>query len=84
MQHDVQELNRILFNAIGEALMSTSQAKLIDTIYQGTFVNMIICQNCKRVSRRTEDFLDLTLPLTGLKNLNERSIFAEKTPLTAN
>lgn len=51
-QHDVQELNRILFTAIESSLAGTSGEQLIARLYHGTSVSRVICQKCGRVSRR--------------------------------
>ncbi|XP_005097820.1 ubiquitin carboxyl-terminal hydrolase 40 [Aplysia californica] len=68
-QHDVQELNRILFSAIEDSLMGTEGQNIIQELYHGTIVNQIICSKCKKVSEREEDFLDLTLAIAGLSGL---------------
>ena len=41
VQHDVHELNRILFDAIEESLKGTSQERLIEQLYKGTSVNQV-------------------------------------------
>ncbi|XP_064647574.1 ubiquitin carboxyl-terminal hydrolase 40-like [Lineus longissimus] len=64
-QHDVQELNRILFIAIEESLVGTSGQNLIKNLYHGSVVNQIICQECGRVSENEEHFLDLTITVAG-------------------
>ena len=51
-QHDVQELNRILFMAMESSLTGTSGEHLIARLYRGTSVSRVICQKCGRVSRR--------------------------------
>jgi ubiquitin carboxyl-terminal hydrolase 40 len=68
-QHDVQELNRILFAAIESSLVGTSGEKLIASLYHGTLVNQIACQTCGVVSEREEDFLDIAIPVTGTNSL---------------
>lgn len=40
-QHDVQELNRILFSAIEDSLDYTSGKSVIRDLYHGTIVNMV-------------------------------------------
>ena len=40
-QHDVDEMNRILFSAIEHSLMNTSGSKIISTIYHGRSVNQV-------------------------------------------
>ncbi|XP_074659293.1 ubiquitin carboxyl-terminal hydrolase 40-like [Tubulanus polymorphus] len=68
-QHDVQELNRILFSAIEESLYGTSGHDFIKRLYHGTVVNQIICKQCHRISEREEDFLDLTVTVAGMQSL---------------
>uniref|UniRef100_A0A674IEF9 Ubiquitin carboxyl-terminal hydrolase 40 n=1 Tax=Terrapene triunguis TaxID=2587831 RepID=A0A674IEF9_9SAUR len=51
-QHDVQELNRILFSALETSLVGTSGHDLINRLYHGTVVNQIVCKECKNVSER--------------------------------
>ncbi|NWR50197.1 UBP40 hydrolase, partial [Regulus satrapa] len=70
-QHDVQELNRILFSALETSLVGTSGHDLINRLYHGTVVNQIVCQECKNVSERQEDFLDLTVAVKGVAGLEE-------------
>ncbi|XP_041478412.1 ubiquitin carboxyl-terminal hydrolase 40-like [Lytechinus variegatus] len=64
-QHDVQELNRILFCAIEDSLVGTSGELLISRLYRGSIVNQITCEECNRISERPEDFVDLTLAVGG-------------------
>jgi ubiquitin carboxyl-terminal hydrolase 40 len=71
-QHDVQELNRILFMAIESSLTGTSGEQLISHIYHGTSVSKVICQKCGRVSGREEEFLDIPIALSGCDSLEER------------
>lgn len=40
-QHDVQELNRILFAAIESSLVGTSGEHLIGQLYRGTAVQQV-------------------------------------------
>ncbi|OWF43139.1 ubiquitin carboxyl-terminal hydrolase 40-like [Mizuhopecten yessoensis] len=68
-QHDVQELNRILFSAIEESLVGTLGTDLISKLYHGTVVNQIICTVCGKISEREEDFLDLTVTVAGNSDL---------------
>lgn len=51
-QHDVQELNRILFSALESSLVGTSGSNLIHRLYHGTLVNQIVCKECSNVSER--------------------------------
>ncbi|KAI3367183.1 hypothetical protein L3Q82_008235 [Scortum barcoo] len=70
-QHDVQELNRILFSALEHSLVDTSGSTLIHRLYHGTIVNSIVCKECGNVSQRQEDFLDLTVCVCGMSSLEE-------------
>ncbi|KAM4697860.1 ubiquitin carboxyl-terminal hydrolase 40 [Rhinophrynus dorsalis] len=70
-QHDVQELNRILFSALESSLEGTSGHDLIQRLYHGTVVNRIKCHECGYVSERQEDFLDLTVAVKGMCSLEE-------------
>lgn len=70
-QHDVQELNRILFSALESSLEGTSGHDLIKNLYHGTIVNRIQCQKCGHVSERQEDFLDLTVAVKDMSSIEE-------------
>ncbi|XP_019484780.1 PREDICTED: ubiquitin carboxyl-terminal hydrolase 40 isoform X2 [Hipposideros armiger] len=70
-QHDVQELNRILFSALETSLVGTSGHDLISRLYHGTIVNQIVCKECKNVSEKQEDFLDLTVAVRNVSGLED-------------
>ncbi|XP_074045945.1 LOW QUALITY PROTEIN: ubiquitin carboxyl-terminal hydrolase 40 [Macrotis lagotis] len=70
-QHDVQELNRILFSALESSLVGTSGHDLINRLYHGTIVNHVVCKECENISERQEDFLDLTVAVKNLSGLEE-------------
>ncbi|XP_029350343.1 ubiquitin carboxyl-terminal hydrolase 40 [Echeneis naucrates] len=70
-QHDVQELNRILFSALEHSLVGTTGSTFIHRLYHGTIVNSIDCKECGNVSQRQEDFLDLTVCVCGMSSLEE-------------
>ncbi|XP_059784952.1 ubiquitin carboxyl-terminal hydrolase 40 isoform X5 [Balaenoptera ricei] len=70
-QHDVQELNRILFSALETSLVGTSGHDLINRLYHGTIVNQIVCKECKNVSEKQEDFLDLTVAVRNVSGLGD-------------
>ncbi|GFX09981.1 ubiquitin carboxyl-terminal hydrolase 40 [Trichonephila clavipes] len=57
-QHDVQELNRILFSAIDSSLVGTSGKDLISQLYHGSTIT-------------EEDFLDLNVIVAGYNNLQD-------------
>ncbi|XP_054470070.1 ubiquitin carboxyl-terminal hydrolase 40 isoform X2 [Anoplopoma fimbria] len=70
-QHDVQELNRILFSALEHSLVGTTGSTFIHQLYHGTIVNSIVCKECGNISQRQEDFLDLTVCVSGVFGLEE-------------
>ncbi|XP_062951510.1 ubiquitin carboxyl-terminal hydrolase 40 isoform X2 [Cynocephalus volans] len=70
-QHDVQELNRILFSALETSLVGTSGHDLISRLYHGTIVNQIVCKECDNVSEKQEDFLDLTVAVKNVSGLED-------------
>ncbi|XP_044934851.1 ubiquitin carboxyl-terminal hydrolase 40 isoform X3 [Mustela putorius furo] len=70
-QHDVQELNRILFSALETSLVGTSGHDLINRLYHGTVVNQVVCKECKNVSEKQEDFLDLTVAVKNVSGLED-------------
>ncbi|CAO2625346.1 Ubiquitin carboxyl-terminal hydrolase 40 [Lemmus lemmus] len=70
-QHDVQELNRILFSALETSLVGTSGHDLINRLYHGTIVNQIVCKECKNISEKQEDFLDLTVAVKNISGLED-------------
>ncbi|XP_012514781.1 PREDICTED: ubiquitin carboxyl-terminal hydrolase 40 [Propithecus coquereli] len=70
-QHDVQELNRILFSALETSLVGTSGHDLINRLYHGTIINQIVCKECKNISEKQEDFLDLTVAVKNVSGLED-------------
>jgi len=45
-QHDVHELNRILFDALEQSLSGTEYDSVIHSLFFGTQNNVIICEEC--------------------------------------
>eukprot|EP01027_Heterolobosea_sp_BB2_P019374 GEZU01027193.1.p1 GENE.GEZU01027193.1~~GEZU01027193.1.p1 ORF type:complete len:452 (-),score=79.77 GEZU01027193.1:106-1461(-) len=70
IQHDVQELNRVLFDVIETSLKHTDEKDLVSSLYQGKFVNKITA-SCGNVSEREEDFLDIPLVVKGFNSVEE-------------
>eukprot|EP00004_Rigifila_ramosa_P028768 TRINITY_DN9880_c1_g1_i1.p1 TRINITY_DN9880_c1_g1~~TRINITY_DN9880_c1_g1_i1.p1 ORF type:complete len:1372 (-),score=364.27 TRINITY_DN9880_c1_g1_i1:40-3942(-) len=60
-QHDVQELNRVLFDVLKQSLQGTSSETLIDDMYKGTITNYILCKSCGYRRDIREDFFDVSL-----------------------
>ncbi len=63
VQHDVQELCRVLYDALEEALRGTQQSDLIKTLYEGELCDYVQCVECQHQSTRKDTFLDVQLPL---------------------
>ena len=60
-QHDVQEFCRVLFDAIEQSVVGTSQAQFIKDLYEGTYFDYVQCRECGYESAREDKFLDLSL-----------------------
>lgn len=69
-QHDVQELSRILFCAIEDSLVGTSGHDIIKNLFRGVIANTTTCLNCKKVSERPEEFLDLNIAIATQSTLS--------------
>jgi ubiquitin carboxyl-terminal hydrolase 47 len=74
-QHDVQELCRVLFDAIEQsfALAGVDQSSSINNLYQGKMASYVRCEECQTESRNEQNFMDLSLPIknefgTGVLN----------------
>lgn len=60
-QHDVQELCRVLFDALERVLKGTDMATLINDLYQGEMKDYVQCKECGNESSRTDKYLDIPL-----------------------
>jgi len=69
MQHDVQELNRVLCEKLEEKMKSTRVEGVIQKLFEGNTWNYIECVNVDYKSTRTESFMDLQLDVKGCKNV---------------
>lgn len=76
-QHDVQELLRVLFDALETAWDGTPQHSLINDLYQGTVLDYVKCSHCGYKSARCDSYLDLQLTVkpfgatTAVKSIEE-------------
>lgn len=72
-QHDVQELCRVLFDALGRS--AKTLAVEIDNLFAGQVVNYIRSREAHggkvHESRRKEQFMDLQVPIQGHRSLEE-------------
>ncbi|XP_018012833.1 ubiquitin carboxyl-terminal hydrolase 47 isoform X3 [Hyalella azteca] len=62
-QHDIQELCRVMFEALEQSFANTDQANLIDTLYQGKMKDYVKCLRCGTENARVDSFLDIPLPI---------------------
>lgn len=76
-QHDVQELLRVLFDALETAWDGTPQHSLINDLYQGSVLDYVKCAHCGYKSARRDTYLDLQLTvkpfgeMTAVKSVEE-------------
>jgi len=69
MQHDVQELNRVLVDKLEEKMKGTSVAGTMAHLFRGTYTNYVQCTEVDDRSNRDEVFYDLQMPVKGCKDL---------------
>ncbi|CAL1532778.1 unnamed protein product [Lymnaea stagnalis] len=60
-QHDVQELCRVMFDALEQKWKNTIQANLINQLYQGKMKDYVKCLECGNESARVDAYLDIPL-----------------------
>jgi len=68
-QQDVQELSRKLMERMEEKMKGTGAETLLPKLFSGKLQTYISCINVDYASRRTEDFWDIQLNVSGNKNL---------------
>eukprot|EP01096_Ripella_sp_DP13-Kostka_P012963 TRINITY_DN552_c0_g1_i1.p1 TRINITY_DN552_c0_g1~~TRINITY_DN552_c0_g1_i1.p1 ORF type:complete len:1117 (+),score=586.54 TRINITY_DN552_c0_g1_i1:123-3473(+) len=80
--HDIQELNRVLFDALERSFRGMPAQTLFQDLYQGKMMDQIVCQECKSVTGREDSFLDLPLVIRDASSLHEAlDKFVEKETL---
>lgn len=62
-QHDIQELCRVMFDALEHKFKNTEQANLINNLYMGKMIDYVKCLECKTEKTREDSFLDIPLPV---------------------
>ncbi|XP_071791463.1 ubiquitin carboxyl-terminal hydrolase 47-like [Asterias amurensis] len=60
-QHDVQELCRVMFDALETKFKNTENEDLINRLYQGQMKDYVKCLECGNESARKDSFLDIPL-----------------------
>nr|XP_034183817.1 ubiquitin carboxyl-terminal hydrolase 47 [Osmia lignaria]XP_034183826.1 ubiquitin carboxyl-terminal hydrolase 47 [Osmia lignaria]XP_034183833.1 ubiquitin carboxyl-terminal hydrolase 47 [Osmia lignaria]XP_034183840.1 ubiquitin carboxyl-terminal hydrolase 47 [Osmia lignaria]XP_034183850.1 ubiquitin carboxyl-terminal hydrolase 47 [Osmia lignaria]XP_034183856.1 ubiquitin carboxyl-terminal hydrolase 47 [Osmia lignaria]XP_034183865.1 ubiquitin carboxyl-terminal hydrolase 47 [Osmia lignaria] len=62
-QHDIQELCRVMFDALEQKFKNTEQADLINRLYEGKMIDYVKCLECSTEKSREDTFLDIPLPV---------------------
>ncbi|KAM7354871.1 ubiquitin specific protease 47 isoform 2-T2 [Cochliomyia hominivorax] len=62
-QHDIQELCRVMFDALEHKFKNTKQANLIANLYEGKMIDYVKCLECNTEKTRADTFLDIPLPV---------------------
>lgn len=62
-QHDIQELCRVMFDALEQKFKNTKQADLINRLYEGKMIDYVKCLECNTEKQREDKFLDIPLPV---------------------
>ncbi|CAI5742933.1 unnamed protein product [Hyaloperonospora brassicae] len=60
-QHDVQELCRVLLDALERSFKDTVNENLVNDLFQGALKDYVQCRECGYESSRIDTFLDLSL-----------------------
>jgi ubiquitin C-terminal hydrolase len=61
-QHDIQELCRVLFEAI-EMSLGEGEENFINNLYEGGTESVVKCLECNNESIRPDSYLDISLPI---------------------
>ncbi|XP_042416954.1 ubiquitin C-terminal hydrolase 13-like isoform X4 [Zingiber officinale] len=69
MQHDVQELNRVLCEKLEDKMKGTVVEGTIQNLFEGHHMNYIECINVDYKSTRKESFYDLQLDVKGCRDV---------------
>lgn len=69
-QHDIQELCRILFDALEQKFKATEHADLIKQLYEGKMMDYVKCLDCSTEKSREDTFLDIPLPVRPFGSTN--------------
>uniref|UniRef100_A0A336ME11 Ubiquitin carboxyl-terminal hydrolase 47 n=1 Tax=Culicoides sonorensis TaxID=179676 RepID=A0A336ME11_CULSO len=62
-QHDIQELCRVMFDALEQKFKNTKQADLINQLYEGKMTDYVKCLECSTEKSREDTLLDIPLPV---------------------
>lgn len=71
MQHDVQELCRVLLDNMESKMKGTCVEGTIPKLFEGKMISFIRCKHVNYCSSRVEPFYDIQLNIKGKKNIYE-------------
>ena len=71
IQQDSQEFYNNFCDKIENCLKKTKYKYIINDVFTGRTCSSVICESCKNVSNRFEDFYNLTLEVKNITNLND-------------
>ena len=71
IQQDSQEFYNNFCDKIENCLKKTKYKYIINDVFTGTTCSSVICESCKNVSNRFEDFYNLSMEVKNLNNLND-------------
>eukprot|EP00668_Euglena_longa_P001751 GGOE01002061.1.p1 GENE.GGOE01002061.1~~GGOE01002061.1.p1 ORF type:complete len:1202 (+),score=349.57 GGOE01002061.1:358-3606(+) len=71
VQHDVQELNRVLFQAIEEYIEKTRCKPFLTELYEQEMQDVIQCCTCRTQRHRTDKYQDVPLLVKGCWTLED-------------
>lgn len=58
-QHDIQELCRVMFDALEHKFKNTEQSDLISRLYEGKMMDYVRCLECRTEKAREDTFLGI-------------------------
>ena len=71
IQQDSQEFFNNFFDKMENNLKNSKYKYIINDVFIGRTCSSVICDSCKHVSNRFEDFYNLTLEVKNINNLND-------------
>ena len=70
-QQDSQEFYNNLCDKIENCLKKTKYKYIVSDVFSGKTCSSVMCENCKHLSNRFEDFYNLTLEVKNIDNLKD-------------
>ena len=70
-QQDSQEFYNNLCDKIENSLKKTKYKYIVSDVFTGKTCSTVLCENCKHISYRFEDYYNLTLEVKNINNLKD-------------